>query len=65
MQFEEVVKRLRKNGWVEKLPKKKGSHRQFVHPDKPGKVAVPQHKDKDLSRATLKNIEDMTGVKLL
>lgn len=64
MTFKEVDKRLREDGWVEKLPRKKGSHRQYVHPQKPGKVTVPEHKGQDLKPGTLKNIEKQSGVKL-
>ena len=33
-----------------------GSHRQYVHPDKPGKVTIPFH-SKDLSKGTEKSFE--------
>lgn len=64
MTSEEVIKRLREAGWQEKLPKKSGSHRHYIHPDKPGKVTVPEHKGRDIPIKTLKSIEDQSGVKL-
>lgn len=63
MTFKEVIKRLREDGWIEKLPRKKGSHRQFIHPEKPGKVTVPEHPG-DIKSGTLKSIERQTGVNL-
>lgn len=60
----EVIKKLCQEGWQEKLPRKKGSHRQFVHPTKPGKVAVPMHKGKDIPIGTLRAIEEQSGVSL-
>jgi predicted RNA binding protein YcfA (HicA-like mRNA interferase family) len=39
-----------------------GSHRQYVHPDKPGKVTIPFH-SKDLSKGTEKSIRKQAGLK--
>ena len=63
MTSEEVVKRLREAGWIEQ-PRRGTSHRQFKHPDKPGKVTVPEHKGRDIPINTLKSIENQSGVKL-
>jgi len=41
MKFREIEKLLIEDGWVFKNAK--GSHHQFVHPVKPGKVTVPNH----------------------
>jgi predicted RNA binding protein YcfA (HicA-like mRNA interferase family) len=41
MRVRDVLKLLEKEGWA--LKSTAGSHRQFVHPDKPGKVTVPGH----------------------
>ena len=38
MKVQEVLQRLRSDGWV--LVTTKGSHRQFKHPTKPGRVTV-------------------------
>lgn len=65
MTAKEVIKKLLEDGWIEKLPRKKGSHRQFVHPVKPGKVTVPDHNGQDLKIGILKSIEKQSGVKLL
>lgn len=60
----EVIKKLCQDGWQEKLPRKKGSHRQFVHPARPGKITVPMHKSKDIPMRTLRAIEEQSGVSL-
>jgi predicted RNA binding protein YcfA (HicA-like mRNA interferase family) len=61
MSSREVIKLLKRDGWV--LKTAEGSHHQFVHPDKPGKVTVP-HPYKDLSPGTLRSIEKQSGVRM-
>jgi predicted RNA binding protein YcfA (HicA-like mRNA interferase family) len=61
MSSREVIKALTKDGWV--LKAAEGSHHQFVHPVKKGKVTVP-HPTKDLSPGTLKSIMRQSGVRL-
>lgn len=39
-----------------------GSHHQFKHPAKPGRVTV-KHPDKDIPRKTLDSIERQSGLK--
>ena len=41
----------------------KGSHIQFKHPTKPGRVTVP-HPERDIPIGTLKSIERRSGFKL-
>ena len=48
-----MIRLLTKDGWVQES--QKGSHRQFSHPSKPGKVTVPGKMTDDLSIATLKS----------
>lgn len=52
---------LKADGW--ELVHVKGSHHQFKHPTKPGKVTVP-HPRKDFPIGTLKSIEKQSGVTL-
>lgn len=47
MQMERIIL---KDGWV--LKKQKGSHRQYVHPRKPGKVTIPFHGNRILKIKT-------------
>jgi predicted RNA binding protein YcfA (HicA-like mRNA interferase family) len=53
MNSREVIKKLKKDGWL--LHHVKGDHYQFKHPEKPGKVTVP-HPEKDFPIGTLRNI---------
>lgn len=36
MKVRDMIKRLRSDGWI--LRNQEGSHRQFIHPIKPGKL---------------------------
>jgi predicted RNA binding protein YcfA (HicA-like mRNA interferase family) len=60
MDSKAVIKALKKDGWIE--VDQKGSHKQFRHPTKAGRVTVP-HPVKDLKIGTLKSIEKQSGVK--
>jgi len=56
----EVIKILSDDGWYEVACE--GSHHQFKHPTKPGKVTV-KHPQKDIPIKTLKRIEQQSGIK--
>jgi len=58
MKSEEIIKRLKQDGWI--LHHIKGDHHQFKHPEKSGKVTVP-HPKKDLPIGTLLNIFKQAG----
>lgn len=58
----EVIKKLKADGWQE-LKGKRTSHKQFTHPDKPGKVTVAVH-PKDISPEIIKRIAAQAGIKL-
>ena len=55
----EVIKILLEDGWFE--VRVVGSHHQYKHPTKPGKVTV-KHPDKDIPRPTLDSIERQSGL---
>jgi predicted RNA binding protein YcfA (HicA-like mRNA interferase family) len=57
----DVLRALKSDGWEEVA--QKGSHVQFKHPSKPGRVTVP-HPKRDLPVGTLKSIEKQAGIKL-
>ncbi len=61
MKSGEIIAALQKDGWYEVATK--GSHVQFKHPDKPGRVTVP-HPKRDIPIGTLKSIEKQAGLKL-
>ena len=48
------------NGWYQ--VKQKGSHHQYKHPTKPGKVTIPEHGG-DLNPDTVKSIMKQGGFK--
>jgi predicted RNA binding protein YcfA (HicA-like mRNA interferase family) len=57
-----VIKRLKQDGWQEVA--KVGSHAQFWHPDKKGRVTVP-HPKKDIPIGTLKSSERQSGIRFV
>ncbi len=54
MKVREVIRILEADGWY--LVKTRGSHRQFKHPTKPGKVTASGKTSDDLAPGTLHNI---------
>ena len=60
MRSGEIIKLLTKDGWF--IFNIRGSHHQFKHPSKPGKVTVP-HPKADLPFGTMKSIFKQAGLK--
>lgn len=56
-----ILSDLQKDGWV--MVHQVGSHRQFKHPSKKGKVTVNGHKSEDVWGAKLKSIESQSGLR--
>ncbi len=56
----EVIQLLKADGWYE--VNVVGSHHQFKHPIKKGRVTV-KHPDRDIPVKTLKCIADQSGLK--
>lgn len=61
MDSKQVIKALKADGWFQ--VDQTGSHKQFRHPVKSGRVTV-QHPRKDLPTGTLKSIENQSGLTL-
>jgi predicted RNA binding protein YcfA (HicA-like mRNA interferase family) len=61
MSSREVIRQLVDDGWYEVA--QVGSHVQFKHATKVGRVTVP-HPKRDLPIGTLKSIEKQAGIKL-
>ncbi|WP_075290153.1 type II toxin-antitoxin system HicA family toxin [Pararhizobium arenae] len=61
MKSGDVIDALLADGWIEVA--RKGSHAQFKHPEKTGRVTVP-HPKRDIPIGTLKSIEKQAGLKL-
>jgi predicted RNA binding protein YcfA (HicA-like mRNA interferase family) len=55
----DVIQLLLKDGWY--LVNTEGSHRQYKHPVKKGRVTV-KHPDKDIPPKTLRSIERQSGL---
>jgi len=60
MDSRKIIFILKQNGWHEIA--KVGSHTQFRHPERKGRVTVP-HPKKDIPIGTLKSIERQSGIK--
>lgn len=60
MTFKALEKLLLEAGW--KYQYSRGSHYYYAHPDKSGKVTVPNHKG-DIPIGTLKSIMKQAGLK--
>jgi predicted RNA binding protein YcfA (HicA-like mRNA interferase family) len=56
-----IISALKADGW--ELVAQKGSHVQFKHPAKPGRVTVP-HPKRDIPLGTLRSIEKQANLKL-
>jgi predicted RNA binding protein YcfA (HicA-like mRNA interferase family) len=55
----DIIKQIKADGWY--LVHVVGSHHQFKHPSKPGKVTVP-HPKKDLPLTTVRGILKQAGL---
>jgi len=56
-----MLRILRDDGWY--LAATRGSHRQYKHPSKPGRVTVPGRAGDDLAIGTLNSILKQAGLK--
>lgn len=60
MRFREIEKIVLDDGWV--LADVKGSHHQYKHPSKPGKVTIPNHRG-DIPQRVVNSILKQAGLK--
>jgi predicted RNA binding protein YcfA (HicA-like mRNA interferase family) len=61
MKVSEILRMLQKDGWF--LVATRGSHRQFKHYAKPGRVTVPGKPADDLASGTLNSNLKQSGLK--
>jgi predicted RNA binding protein YcfA (HicA-like mRNA interferase family) len=54
MKVHDAIKLIEADGWY--LVATKGSHRQYKHPTKPGRVTIAGHPSDDLAPGTLNSI---------
>lgn len=60
MKFRELEKIILNDGWVYKAAV--GSHYQYLHPIKKGKVTIPNHKG-DISKGVVNSVLKQAGLK--
>lgn len=58
--YKETRKLIEAAGWIYKNTV--GSHDHFIHPDKPGKVTIPNHRG-DIPKGTYNSILKQAGLK--
>jgi len=61
MKVREVIKLVENDGWY--LVAIRGSHRQFKHTQKPGRVTIAGKNSHDLAPGTLNSILKQAGLK--
>jgi predicted RNA binding protein YcfA (HicA-like mRNA interferase family) len=61
MKVSEILRQLQDDGWF--LVATRGSHRQFKHAAKPGRVTVAGKPSDDLAPGTLNSILKQAGLK--
>jgi len=62
VKYREIVRLVKADGWY--LDCQKGSHQQFKHPVKPGKVTIPYHgSNDDLIKPIVQSILKQAGLK--
>jgi len=60
MKIRDVIRAVEADGWKEK--RTRGSHRQFKHPTKPGKVTIAGKLGDDIPADTLSSILRQAGL---
>jgi predicted RNA binding protein YcfA (HicA-like mRNA interferase family) len=61
MKVREAIRLVQSNGWY--LVATRGSHRQFKHPSKTGRVTIAGNESKDIPPGTLNSILKQAGLK--
>jgi predicted RNA binding protein YcfA (HicA-like mRNA interferase family) len=57
----EIIRLIETDGW--RLVATRGSHRQYRHPDKPGRVTVAGKPSDELAPGTLNSVLKQAGLK--
>lgn len=60
MRSREMIRMIEEDGWY--LVAVRGSHHQYKHPRKPGRVMI-KHLDSDLPKGTINSILKQAGLK--
>ncbi len=59
MRFRELEKKIKQDGWY--LVDSSGSHHQYKHPTKKGKVTIPRHTG-DVNQRVVKSVLQQAGL---
>ena len=57
----DVIRRLEAEGWL--LVRVRGDHRQFKHPERPGRVTIAGRLNDDLPEGTWNSVQKQAGWK--
>lgn len=60
MKYKEIIRMIQEDGWVQVA--QRGSHRQFKHPFKPGRVTVAGKPNDDVPHPIRKSIFRQAGL---
>jgi predicted RNA binding protein YcfA (HicA-like mRNA interferase family) len=60
LKVRDAIRLVEQDGW--RQVRQTGSHRQFKHPEKPGKVTIAGRSSEDVPIGTLKNIMKQAGL---
>ena len=54
MKVRDIIREVEEGGWIQVA--QRGSHRQYTHPTRAGRVTIPGHPSDDLTPFLLKSI---------
>jgi len=60
MKIRDMIKIIEEDGWFQVY--QKGSHRQYKHPDKKGRVTIAGHPGDDLAPGTFNSVFKQAGI---
>ena len=61
MKIRDLLKMIEADGWFQVA--QRGSHRQFKHPTKPGRVTIAGHSADEMDKGTLNSILKQAGLR--
>jgi len=61
LKLRDLIRLIESDGWY--LAATKGSHRQYKHPAKPGRVTIAGHPNDDIASGTLNSVLKQAGLK--
>jgi predicted RNA binding protein YcfA (HicA-like mRNA interferase family) len=61
LKLRDLIRLIESDGWY--LAATRGSHRQYKHPAKPGRVTIAGHPNDDIASGTLNSVLKQAGLK--